>query len=84
MKHMVDGKIVVACCDGMIEFDDVKKYMDQDILDSLLERYSPKDEEALAHLYRMEYETMHGIEWKGYWQDAKYQFWDPRIVEIDD
>lgn len=84
MKHMVNGKIVVGCFDGFVEFEKVEKLMDPEIKEKLLERYSPKDEEALYHLYRMEYETMHGFEWKGYWRDCDYQFWDPRIVRVDD
>ena len=82
MKLIAEGKVLVGCWHGFIRFETAEQYMDA-VLRRIVEvKYDPKTEEELCKAYRKEYEKS-GMDWEGYWTEPEYEFWDPRVKEVN-
>ncbi|ERL22730.1 hypothetical protein HMPREF1986_00341 [Oribacterium sp. oral taxon 078 str. F0263] len=84
-RKEVDGKAVVWCCGGYIEFRLAENMMDPRIRAKAIEKYHPRSVEGLYYYYRKEYEETHLHEfWAGFWVEPKYDFFDPRVIKVGD
>ena len=82
MKLIAEGKVLVGCWHGFISFETARRYMDDRLIRYVTIKYSPNTEEELCKVYRKEYEKS-GKYWKGFWTDPEYEFWDPRVKEVN-